>query len=640
MKKFKRFLPLVLVCAFLLTAITPIYAGSEPTEKEEVIYINLAADGGVKDIYAVNIFSGGEITDYGDYSSVEMLNTTDKISQNGDKVSFSSKAYRVYYKGKLDTAEMPWNISLKYFIDGKEYFANEAAGKSGKLEIRFKVTKNENCKGNFFDKYALQATFTLDTKKCENISAPDATLANVGAKKQLSYTMLPGKGIDTVITAEVKDFQMPAVSINGVSMSMNIEVDDEELLKEVNELTDAVKKLDSGAGELKDGANNLEDGGKALEDGAKELKNGAEELSGGAGTLNNGVDLIGQGLDQLNSKSSGLNGGSAQIYSALLEIQKQLNAVSASTEQIDALVNGSAEIKNGINLLSANILELKNGVSFAAYKAAMKQYDLDIDALQTSNEQTIQRLTQQISVMKQNGADTTELETILALIKGNSAAIIGTESYLSGINGKIDELYNGAESLKESYEELDEGINALADEVKNLLLKMTALKGGVDTLVTEYQKLDGGINEYTSCVAKIVAGYNGIISGACDLMTGSKTLSTGADALSESTGRLTDGISEIYDGLDELKNGTKEMKEKTDGTVGKISDKIDEMLSSITGENEQTFSFVSDKNTNVKSVQFVIQTEGVEIDDTKTAAPAAEEKLNFWQKLLRLFGLY
>lgn len=77
----------------------------------------------LKDIYAVNIFDGGEITDYGDYSSVEMLNTTDKINKSGDKITFSSSADRVYYKGKLTNSEIPWNISVRFFIDGKEYTA-------------------------------------------------------------------------------------------------------------------------------------------------------------------------------------------------------------------------------------------------------------------------------------------------------------------------------------------------------------------------------------------------------------------------------------------------------------------------------------------------------------------------------------
>ena len=170
MKRFKRILPIFLALVILLSTVGAIAAGSEPTEKEEVIYINLNADGAVKDIYAVNIFDGGEVTDYGGYSSVEMLNTTDKINNSGDKITFSSSADRVYYKGRLDNTEIPWDISIGFFIDGKEYTASEAAGKSGSLEIRFKVTKNENCKGNFYDKYALQASFTLDTEKCRNIS--------------------------------------------------------------------------------------------------------------------------------------------------------------------------------------------------------------------------------------------------------------------------------------------------------------------------------------------------------------------------------------------------------------------------------------------------------------------------------------
>ncbi|MGN0493334.1 MAG: hypothetical protein ACI4F7_06775, partial [Acutalibacteraceae bacterium] len=306
MKRFKKLMPVLLALVILLSTFGAIAAGSEPTEKEEVIYINLNANGEVKEIYAVNIFGGGEVTDYGDYSSVEMLNTTDKINNSGDKITFSSSADRVYYKGRLDNAEIPWNISIRFFLDGKEYTASEVAGKSGRLEIRFKVTENENCKGNFYDKYALQASFTLDTEKCRDITAPDATVANVGAKKQLSYTMLPGKGIDTSITAEVEDFEMPAVSVNGVSMAMNIEVDDKELTDKVNELTDAIKKLDGGAGELSEGTNELADGADALKGGAKDLSGGAAKLSDGAQSLNDGVIMIGKGLDELNSKSSEL----------------------------------------------------------------------------------------------------------------------------------------------------------------------------------------------------------------------------------------------------------------------------------------------------------------------------------------------
>ena len=82
------------------------------------------------------------------------------------------------------------------------------------------------------------------------------------------------------------------------------------------------------------------------------------------------------------------------------------------------------------------------------------------------------------------------------------------------------------------------------------------------------------------------------------------------------------------------------MREATDGMDDEISDKIDEMIKSITGDSAEIVSFVSEKNINVEAVQFVIQTETVEIDDRETIAPIIKEELTFWQKILRLFGLY
>ena len=63
------------------------------------------------------------------------------------------------------------------------------------------------------------------------------------------------------------------------------------------------------------------------------------------------------------------------------------------------------------------------------------------------------------------------------------------------------------------------------------------------------------------------------------------------------------------------------------------------MTSSITGGDAETVSFVSDKNTNVDSVQFIIKTAAIEKTETAATAETAEESLTFWQKLLRLFGL-
>ena len=208
MKLTKKILPPLLTGTLVITSVIPAYAADGSSEKEEVIYINLTEEGSVKDVYAVNIFGEGDITDYGDYSSVRLLNTSDEIQQNGDEITFTSSKDRVYYQGTMNNTEIPWDISIEYYLDGKKYSAEDMLGKSGALKIRFQVTKNEKVSGNFFDKNALQAAFTLDTEKCTDIVAENATLANVGSDKQISYTMLPGEGIDATITANVEDFEI------------------------------------------------------------------------------------------------------------------------------------------------------------------------------------------------------------------------------------------------------------------------------------------------------------------------------------------------------------------------------------------------------------------------------------------------
>ena len=612
MNKNKKIMAALLAGTMIVTSVTPAMAEAVPSSKEEVVYVNLTSGGSVKEMYAVNIFDDKNITDYGDYLSVELLNTTDNINQNGDEITFSSSADRVYYKGKMKSTIMPWNISIKYYVDGKEYAPEEAAGKSGKMEIYFKVSKNEAYDGPFYDAYALQASFILDTEIAKNITAADATLANVGNKKQLTYTILPGEGIDTVITADVTDFEMDAVSINGIPLNMNIQVKDEELMNKVDELLGGIEDIDNGADELNSGVNRLSD---ATRD---DLQPGVNQLNDGMKDLNDGVLKIQDGLDELNSKSYELTSGSAQILSALNTINSQLNS-QEQKDSISQLVSGSAGIKDGITNLTGKLGELQAGVSYAKFMDALAAEGLSDEAisqLELSNTQIADMLESSYPVAA---------GTILKnnqIIEGLKS---GINQYLTTVNTNITALYQGAQSLNTEYAKLDAGIRSLAVSVQQLA-------DGVNQLVSEYGKLDKGVNEYTEGVAKVIAGYSQIVTGTSDLLSGSGELRDG-------TAELVNSIAELYDGTSQLKDGTGEMRDETDGMDTQITDKIDEMVNGITGGNYELVSFVSEKNTNVKAVQFVIQTESVQIKEADEATPVVEEKLNFWQKVLKLFGI-
>ena len=616
MNKNKKIMAALLAGTMIVTSVTPAMAEAVPSSKEEVVYVNLTSGGSVKEMYAVNIFDDKNITDYGDYLSVELLNTTDNINQNGDEITFSSSADRVYYKGKMKSNIMPWNISIKYYVDGKEYTPEEAAGKSGKMEIYFKVSKNEAYDGPFYDAYALQASFTLDTEIAKNITAADATLANVGNKKQLTYTILPGEGIDTVITADVTDFEMDAASINGIPLNMNIQVKDEELMNKVDELLGGIEDIDNGADELNSGVNRLSD---ATRD---DLQPGVNQLNDGMKDLNDGVLKIQDGLDELNSKSYELTSGSAQVLSALNTINSQLNS-QEQKDSISQLVSGSAGIKDGITNLTGKLGELQAGVSYAKFMDALAAGSGNAITAETISQ--LKQYNTQVAAQLQSAGNSQGAAAVSSNNYVIDGILEGINQYLTTVNTNITALYQGAQSINTEYAKLDAGIRSLAVSVQQLA-------DGVNQLVSEYGKLDKGVNEYTEGVAKVIAGYSQIVTGTSDLLSGSGELRDG-------TAELVNSIAELYDGTSQLKDGTVEMRDETDGMDTQITDKIDEMVNGITGGDYEPVSFVSDKNTNVKAVQFVIQTESVQIKEADEAAPVVEEKLNFWQKVLKLFGI-
>lgn len=660
MKILKCVLPMTLASLLVLNSAIPAFAadtsGVAPSEKEEVIYITLDASGTLKNTYVVNSFSGGSITDYGSYASVKMLNTSDPIEQNGDTITFSTSASKAYYQGELTDAEIPWNISLRYYLDGVEFSAAEIAGKSGELEIRFQITENTACSDTFFDDYALQASFTLDTEQCNNISAPDATIANVGSNKQLTYTVLPGEGIDTTITADVTDFEMSTVSINGIHLNLNVEIDDTELKDKVNELIDAVEQLDDGAVELSDGSAELLDGSSELKGGASSLQSGVASLDEGVVTLQNGLTTVQSGLDTLNSQSGTLTAGSSEFKAALITIQTAVNSIPVSNEDLTMLTEASGQIKQVISDLYDGAATLQANLGYAQYKALMSQNGLDIDALKDGNTQAISGLQAQISTLQstldqiagvsgmeeqaaQLQAQISQLSQVITLLQGNNAAIGGTETYLNEISAQIPTLTQGLAELKTQYETFDATIGQLVNTLGNMTGNLSALADGINQLVASYEELDSGINDYTGGVAQIVAGYSQVMDGVSSLAEGSKELVSGSGELYDGTAELYDGVVSLCDGAQEMADGTGEFRTETADMNDQIDEEIDSLLESIGGSMDDPVSFVSEKNTNVESVQFVIQTEAIEVEETDEVVVTQEEELSFWQKLLQLFGL-
>lgn len=626
MKHMQKFTAAAL--AMLLgSSIVPAFAEAAPSAKEEVIYAMADASGKVTDVEAVNIFAGGNIVDYGDYSAVKPLNTNDTITRNGDQIIFSSSADKVYYQGTMKNAALPWNISIRYFLDGTEYAPQDVAGKSGALEIRFSVTKNESCGGSFYDDYALQASFTLDTERCQSIVGSGATVANVGSDKQLTYTILPGKGIDTVITADVTDFEMDAAAINGVRLNLDVDVDDTELMDKVDELVSAIGDLDDGAWELHDGTEELYDATKTLNSKVGDLHSGVGDLTAGAGDLYTG-------LTDITAQNQQLTGGAYTAYEGLCTA-----AAAALNAQLEA--NGMDAIALTPSTYSAVLMGLlekldADEVYQEAYDAALRQVTQQVAAqadqlylgyvnsqandiyltyvtaqadtlyaqvaAQAVREQLIQtgyskeqadahlQTAEGQALVARAVSDMTEEQK--AQILNAAVAQLTDEQKAQILQGAVASLTEEQKAeIREGYiqqmmasEKVTSQINAAVATVSAAAKQVSELKGQLDSYGVFYQ----GLVAYTAAVSDAAAG-------ARSLKLNMDTLYSNTGKLKLSVGELSDAVGELYDGTGELTDGMTEFVDKTSDMDTQISDEIDSMTASFSGGDGDATSFVSEK---------------------------------------------
>lgn len=674
MNKMKRVIAVLLTAMLMLTLIpASTFAAESNTPKEEVVYINLNSDGSVKEINVVNIFDldkDGKIIDYGQYENLRNMTTTDDISYQNNTVTIDTNAGKLYYEGKLKENVMPWIISIKYYMDGKEYQANQIAGMSGEFEIKMSIKQNTDCDSSFFEGYALQASFTLDTKKASDIQAEGATIANVGSDKQLTYTILPNTEKEIVVSAKVKDFEMNGIAINGIRMNLDIDFDDETIQEKIDEVIGAVSDLDEGADKLNEGAADLYDATGKLNTATGELYTGVGNLKSGAGELSDG-------LSALASKNEELLGGAWTAYKGLCSAaETQLNTqlvangfdkvtLTPSTysevllgllEKMDAdtayttayntaLAKVTAEVEAQADTLYEAYIQSQADAIYLTYirsqadtlyaQVATEAVMLRLVESGMSEEQAIAYLqTDEGQVLVQSAVDSMSEEQKEQIIAA-AVASLTDEQKQQILQGAITSLTEEQKTeIRNVYiekmmasEEVQAQINEAVRQVSEAAAQVSALKGQLDS----YGAFYNGLVEYTDAVSSASIG-------ASTLATGLTTLYTNTETLNTAVGDLHIAVGTLNDGTGELKSGTEEFVSKTDGMDTQVSDEIEDITTSMTGKDVETVSFVSQQNTNIKSVQFVIQTEGIEIETIEEVETPEPEKLNFWQKLLKLFG--
>ena len=468
----------------------------------------------------------------------------------------------------------------------------------------------------------------------------------------------------SALTDKTKDLTDGVKSLNDGAKQLK--GGSSELQSGISAYGEGVNALYKGADTLFVGVNKLNPGIKAYTTGVDQTASGAKQLQKQTKNLPNLMTQMTSAITQLNTGSSQLADKDAwnQIESGFTQIEAALKQMKAGLNQMDqqGLAPMIASLENG-GALKEGVESLDQGITAAdAYNEKLKSvasnYDSQVETLgkvikeqKSASSQTKQStvktgedsktdtvtntVTNTQNTETSSNADIDTLESLYKSMSQNSAvfhAILNGSgsSENPGLSTVLSQLSGGTTQLKSGLYSGDKSMKAYLTILQTQISGENGLTSGIDTMIlgvsnlkqsicgTQTQSIKSGTQSLSQGLNTLNTSTNTLPGQMTQLQTAIKQLSQGTGKLSSQSNTLIKGGNQLQSGAKALADGTQTFYDKTGNIDDQILDGIDDAINEFSGKDYKVKSFVSSKNKNVKSVQFVMKTEGITKEEKET----------------------
>ena len=283
--------------------------------------------------------------DVSDLKDIENVKGDETFAQGADgALTWQADGNDIYYQGTTDK-ELPIDMKMTYYLDGKEISPEDLAGKSGKVKIRIDYTNNSsrNAKINgkketIYTPFMMATGMIFPTDTFTNVEVTNGKVISDGNNNIVLGIGFPGlydslklgdldsfkdkESPDYVeITADVEDFSLALTATVATTGTLNElgldDIDDlddlqdslDKLTESSTALVEGSRALQEGIQELDSSADTLVDGLNSADDGAGQLKDGIDTMNNSKGTLISGIDKLVAGMESLGSGAGSLQSG-------------------------------------------------------------------------------------------------------------------------------------------------------------------------------------------------------------------------------------------------------------------------------------------------------------------------------------------
>lgn len=381
------------------------HESSMENDKESTVYVRADAYGTPKDITVTTALKNPgkdkEIVDCTSLTDLTNKEGDEEYEAAGDNVYvWQNHGEDIHYEGKAAAdSELPINVKLTYYLDGKEVEADKLSGATGKVTIRFDY-ENLTKDGETIVPFTAITGMSLSGDCASNVTVENGKARYMDGDYLVYGMFLPGLAdvlqLDSMELTKDEDIELDdlmEVSFDATDFKLDFTatmvsnglLEDDQYDKITDKLDELADKLGDATGQTKD-----------FKDKITKLKNGGKQLREGADSLSQGLQQLDDALAQM-----------AAVNPSLAELSQSVSALSAGSK---SLSEGVKQYTNGVDKACDSLTESE-----------------DSSENTTGNDKEIRDLAERIRSMKQLDRDYTNFDGIQDGQTGSVSFIIETD---------------------------------------------------------------------------------------------------------------------------------------------------------------------------------------------------------------------
>ena len=698
MRNWKRNTALAMAAVMTASSIFSVSAAAPEAVTDEALYGNLDYYGTMKSmniVKGVSLNGQTQISDYGDYSEVKNM-TSDiapQISTTGVTFDGLDGKGRFYYQVTPKSLEekLPWTVDISYKLNGVPAQAENLAGASGMVEIDIHITPVQDTADYLKNNMLLTVATTIDMTKNLSVEAPGAQIQALGGTEAVMFAALPGEEKDFVIRIGSDQFSLDAGIVFAMAPATMDGLDKiKDLAQAKDDVKDSVHKLYDGTNAaleaiagVRPSLNEATQAIKVLDQAREKVHSYGDRRDGNVDTdvqnLNRLANATVELVPHLNTAKSALDDFdldfrdiSTQAKNVEPEIDKVNRDLIALKESLkkteDVLKNGQSntkDLQSALDDLSSHLGDTQDDLYGFRKEAKRRVIPATAsNAFRGNLKDRVEGLHEALSHAQL--VDTSEadarLERYYSELKTAAKKAQDTQEAMDDFLSSTEDTISSLESLlshpmQDALKNIHDGlgtVNDLQDQSQTLLQGLSQASGKINPLIESATRLSDTMSSYKESAKLGIDSTNNLLNSvSVNLDSARDTLTTIESLFQNTRGDLNDGTkaslkagTDLIDhalnsmtAVDQLKSANDALKALWDKKVSEFEN--DNNVLKIDPEAKKV-SFTSSENAEPNSVQVILRTEEIKVndDEEKAQQKALEDAKENESPLKRIIGVF